>query len=154
MENRFLIIDYDPYSFVYSEQDSNFDFDSYIVYETYDRVLLPFPMGVRIDIKDKNKVHFNLEGPDTLQLSKPIVTFIMSWQAMEERFRPSIDRLLNVSRLKARVSMNSGKDFFAGEFLTKIKKEDLTGYNTNHLKKITLTFSTKLESDLLSKMAL
>lgn len=153
MAERFLVIEYSPYSFVYSDRDHDLaDFYGFATYETYDQFVLPYPIALKFSSKDRSKVHFNLGKVAILRMSAPMVTLTMGWQAMSDTFKADLRKILDVSRLKARISFDDGQTFLTGEFQTKIKASNLTGYHENHLAKIELSFLTQLTQDLLTKV--
>ena len=144
--DKFLLIDYDPYGFIYSIADpsDNYDFYDLAAYETYDRLVIPYPMGLTADIKDKSKTHFNLSSVVNIQLAASMAVLKMTWDAMSEDFKTEIEKVLRVSRLKVRISFDGGLNWVLGEFKTQIKKSNLTGYHDSHIKKVEIVFHTQL----------
>lgn len=152
--DKFLIIDYSPYSFVYSDRENDeSDFFGFRTYDTFDQIAIPFHDSMKVLIKDRNKTHFNINEVANIRLSGPMAFLVLGWQAMIETFKPELRKILDVSRLKARISFNGARSFLSGEFLTKIKQEHLTGYNNTHLGKVEMTFVTKLDPFLLQTIA-
>jgi len=152
--DKFIIIDYAPYSFIYSDREpDDSDFFAVRAYDTFDRITLPFHDVMKVLIKDRNKMHFNIDEVANIRLSGPMAFLVLGWQAMIETFKPELRKILDVSRLKARLSFNGARSFLTGEFLTKIKQEHLTGYNNTHLGKVEMTFLTKLDPFLLQTIA-
>jgi len=151
--DKYLVIQYAPYTFIYSDRVTDkSDFFGFATYETYDQIVIPYPMGIKLIVADKNKTHFNLGKVANLRLSGPMATLSMSWQAMTQSFRSDLEKLLQVSRLKVRLSFDGGSNFVIGEFKTKIKQSNLTGYNETHIKKVQLDFLTQLDQFLLGKV--
>lgn len=151
-EDKFLVIEYDPYGFVYSIEQEDGNFFGLTVFETLDRIVIPYPLGFKLMIQDRNKTHFNLANVTNIQLSSPMATLRMDWEALTEPFREQLAKILDVSRLKVRLSFDSGVHFVEGEFKTVIKNNNLTGYNDQHMQKVEIDFLTQFNRNLIPRM--
>ena len=152
-EDKYLIIQYAPYSFVYSDRlDDDSDFFDFRTYDNFDKVVIPYPVAIKLLIKDRSKTHFNLEEVANIRTSGPMAFVTLGWQALSQPFAAELKKLLDVSRLKVRLSFNSGRTFQTGELQTKIKQENLTGYNEIHLAKVEMTYLTKLDPFLIESL--